>query len=141
MAKEHFSRYRAWILDYFEKHADERVSAAELYHRMKKEGMHVSLTTVYRNLEKLTEEGRLAGQQMRDEEEQYYFYMRQDLACASHLHLYCEKCGRLIHLNCGFMDEISGHLMKEHGFAIDCGQSILTGICEDCRRKERNTEK
>lgn len=138
MSREYVSRYRVWILRYFAEHADERISAGDLHRRMMEEGMHVNLTTVYRNLERLEEEKKISRQKMPEEEEHLYRYMKPGMACGTHLHLYCERCGRVIHLNCGFMDEITEHLLRKHGFSINCGQSMLTGLCADCREKERN---
>jgi hypothetical protein len=31
--------------------------------------------------------------------------------------------------------EFARHLLIEHGFSVNCGQSILYGICSDCRKK------
>ena len=39
------------------------------------------------------------------------------------------------HLDCGDSVVFARHLMAEHGFAIDCGQSVLYGICRKCLKK------
>ena len=56
--------------------------------------------------------------------------------CDSHLHLQCVKCGKVIHLDCHFMDEINEHIEEHHGFSIICKGSILYGTCEKCRNEE-----
>lgn len=38
-------------------------------------------------------------------------------------------------LDCGFMDEIAEHIQKDHGFQLQCKNSILYGICKDCRQE------
>ena len=133
MAKEYHSRYRIRILQYFEEQPDRRMSAAGVYEKMTEEGMHVNLATVYRNLDRLVQDQMLIALKAPEEEEKYYQYMRPGLKCAEHLHLCCSRCGKVIHLNCGFMREIQEHLMEDHGFLLDCGESMLTGLCSECR--------
>ena len=136
MAKEYISKYRTWMMEYFLAHKDECLAAGDIYVAMRNAGMALNLTTVYRNLDRLEDEGHIVKQKDPQDEEAVYRYVDKQMACDRHLHLYCEKCGRVIHLNCDFMHEISSHLMQEHGFVIDCGSSMLRGICAACRRKE-----
>ena len=51
----------------------------------------------------------------------------------SHFHLKCEKCGTLIHLECHDLEQLSSHLMAEHGFALDPFRTVFYGLCENCR--------
>ena len=53
--------------------------------------------------------------------------------CEQHLHLKCVKCGKIIHLECHFMEEISHHIEESHGFTLQCKNSILYGICKECK--------
>jgi Fur family ferric uptake transcriptional regulator len=46
--------------------------------------------------------------------------------------LKCDTCGTLVHLRCGMLDEISGHVYEEHSFLIDKGKLIFYGKCGDC---------
>jgi Fur family ferric uptake transcriptional regulator len=133
MAKEYKSKYKAWMQAFFRDNPDRRYSAQEVFGRMSESGMKINLATVYRNLERLCDDEFLQGQKLPEEEEMYYRFLQPGMGCTEHLHLYCAKCGKVIHLNCEFMDEISHHLMKEHGFSIDCGESMLVGLCRECR--------
>ena len=47
----------------------------------------------------------------------------------------CVKCGKILHLDCEFMKEISEHIQKDHGFSLQCKNSILYGICRECQVK------
>ena len=53
-----------------------------------------------------------------------------------HLHLKCVSCGCIIHLECAFMDEIAEHVLKDHGFTLQCKNSIIYGLCRECRKKQ-----
>lgn len=134
--KDYKSQYRSWILNFFENHQNEIVSAADLLGEMRTAGFAVNQTTVYRNLDRLESTGVIRGHRLTGREEKYYQYLAAGHDCPHHLHLYCRKCGRVIHLDCAFMREIVEHLMQDHGFRLDCGDSVLVGLCADCRRSE-----
>lgn len=53
--------------------------------------------------------------------------------CEEHLHLQCVKCGKIIHLECEFMDEISEHILKDHG--LNCSAKIQ--FCMECAVRAR----
>ena len=64
-----------------------------------------------------------------------YQYIGNSCSCRDCFHAKCLRCGRLEHLECGDSVVFARHLMAEHGYAIDCGQSVLYGICRDCVKK------
>ena len=64
-----------------------------------------------------------------------YQYIGNSCSCRDCFHAKCLRCGRLEHLECGDSVVFARHLMAEHGFAIDCGQSVLYGVCRDCMKK------
>ncbi len=98
--------------------------------------------TVFRTLAVLVRENRIRkfsrGGNGRGECS-YYQYQGAE-ACASHIHLKCEDCGRLIHMDCDFMNEISRHFSKDHGFFVDCGKTVIYGRCTECMDKFRQAE-
>lgn len=64
-----------------------------------------------------------------------YQYIGGACSCRDCFHAKCLRCGRLEHLDCGDSVIFARHLMAEHGFAIDCGQSVLYGICRSCMKR------
>ena len=50
--------------------------------------------------------------------------------------LRCEACGRMVHLDCGHLEDLCRHLEAQHHFRIDPRQTILTGRCRSCVEKE-----
>lgn len=133
--KDYKSQYKSWIVDYFERHEDEIISASDLLVKMRDDGLSINQATVYRNLDRLEASGLIQGHRLDDKGEKYYQYLREGHDCPHHLHLYCHDCGKVIHLDCEFMHSIEEHLLKDHGFTLDCGYSVLVGLCEDCRKK------
>lgn len=137
MDKTYHSRYRDWILNYFETHENKRISAGDIYRAQNAAGLGANKATVYRNLDRLCAEGRITFYRHRDSDEKYYQLCREDHSCESHLHVYCKDCGAVIHLDCAFMDEIRDHLQKDHGYLLDCNASSLVGLCPECQKKRK----
>ncbi|MCQ2551587.1 MAG: transcriptional repressor [Clostridia bacterium] len=117
---------RARIMDFLEKNKDKAVSVVDIEKHLDSQDNHVNVTTIYRYLDKLEEAGELI------KVASTYQLVDRDHRCDEHLHLKCKKCGKLIHLDCGFMDEISSHVLQDHGFTISCDDSIISGLCKDC---------
>ena len=55
--------------------------------------------------------------------------------CSEHLHLKCQKCGKLIHLDNETTHSLQDILMKAKNFNID-ESAMLFGRCESCIFKE-----
>lgn len=96
----------------------------------------IGIATIYRQLEKLVAEGKI----------QKYFIDEHSAACfeyagenckleEKHFHLKCEKCGKLIHLECDDLEQLSTHLKNEHGFTLNPYRTVLYGICGECSGK------
>ena len=68
--------------------------------------------------------------------EGYVFQYAKDRHCDGHIHMQCQKCGRIFHLSCRMNDELSEHLYASHGFRVDLSKSILYGYCSECSAKE-----
>ncbi len=133
MAKEYHSKYKDWIMNYFRALGEKKVSARELFSAMTEAGMNINLVTVYRNLDRLAADGVLAIRRSAVDDGKFYQYLRPKMECDRHLHLYCRRCGKIIHLNCDFMEEIQAHLRMDHGFAVDCDESTIVGLCKRCQ--------
>ena len=96
--------------------AEECLSAADLSEELRHGGLTVGLATVYRQLDKLTQQGLV--HKVTTEEGALYQYCPQ----AGHPHdcflLRCEGCR---------------HLSSEHHFRIDPRRTVLTGLCDHCQ--------
>lgn len=118
---------------FLEKNRDRTVTVSDIDAYLRENNCEVNITTIYRYLDKLTKEGKVIKYVAEKGSQATYQYVEQGHQCDSHLHLKCVRCGRIIHLECGFMDEISKHIFKDHGFELQCKNSILYGICKSCR--------
>lgn len=137
MPREYHTRCKASIMDYLKKHKESRFSASDLYESLKRSGEAINLATIYRNLERLTESGTIIKYKSASDDRCQYQYVEPESDCGHHLHMQCSRCARLIHLECGIMDEISKNIESIYGFSIECKNSLIMGICQDCKTSVR----
>jgi Fur family ferric uptake transcriptional regulator len=93
----------------------------------------VGLATVYRNLQRLADEG-TADTLRRDNGEQAF------LLCAGghHHHLTCRVCGRVEEVRDCRLGDWARAVAAEHGFADVEHQAELVGVCGACAAKREN---
>lgn len=133
MQRAYRTKSRERILLFFKNHREKIVSAAEIHDFLQEKDNKVNLATIYRNLDKMTDDGILMKYKDSQEDKAVYQYVGDNEKCHEHLHMQCVKCGKVMHLECGFMNEITEHLMQHHRFGLECSKSILYGMCENCR--------
>lgn len=102
---------------------------------LNEKGESVGRTTVYRCLEKMVQDGKVRKYVRQSGESACYQYISSADDCKEHFHLKCEKCGKLIHVDCKHMNELSTHIEKEHAFAVDRLKTVLYGVCGECSNK------
>ena len=89
------------VLRCLQERAEECLSAADLSEDLRQSGLTVGLATVYRQLDKLTQQGLV--HKVTTEEGALYQFCPQ----AGHPHdcflLRCEGCGRMVHLDCAHL--------------------------------------
>ena len=104
----------------------------------KEQGITIGTTTVYRNLEKMVEQGMVAKYNVDGTSSACFEYLGAEEHChkTSCFHCKCEKCGKLIHLHCEDVVKLEQHLMDSHGFQMDPCRTVFYGICEECRSAE-----
>lgn len=124
---------RTGIIEFLRKNADKTVTVNDIMEGLHNSELEINVSTVYRYLGKLVEEGVINKYVADKGEMAVYQYSGVKRNCNEHIHMQCKKCGRVIHLECDFMDEFSEHILKHHGFEIVCKGSILFGRCEKCR--------
>lgn len=137
--KPYQTRTREALLSYLRAHPDCQFSAEELCLAVNGEGGG-GKSTVYRLLTQLCEADTVRVFRAEAEGRNRYQYVGEGCDCRLHFHEKCLRCGRIEHLDCYGSKDFADHLRAEHGFVVDCGQSILYGLCAACYREEQ-TEK
>ena len=93
---------------------------------------------MYRNLAELESEGQIRRMSREGSREVYYQYTGSE-ACKDSLHLKCKKCGRTFHMDEEETRTLLDAIDRLEGFTVDRGDTVLYGVCQDCREPE-NTE-
>ena len=107
------------------------VTVTEICDYFESKGIPVGMTTVYRNLEKLIQEGVVMKYVVDKNNSACFQYI--DSEKNSHYHCKCEKCGKIIHLQCREVENLKSHILESHGFEMDPGHTLFLGICSNCR--------
>ena len=84
---------------------------------------------------KLAEQG-LVQKYVNDGAPACYQYLGENTQCRQHYHLKCLKCGALIHLECAEMQQLSSHILAEHGFLPDPTRSANLALIDFAAKRE-----
>jgi Fur family ferric uptake transcriptional regulator len=110
--------------------AHDHPSADEVFARVRQRLPHVSLGTVYRNLQKLAALQQLRIVQLANRAARY------DGMLEAHDHFLCEQCGELTDLLQRDSKPELGHLDRQ-GYAVSSRSLTFYGLCPSCRSTSR----
>ena len=102
-------------------------TAQEIYDVMLHRGDDVSLTTVYRTLQTMQNEGAV-DTILNDEGESLYRACSDD----HHHHLVCRRCGLTIEISAKQVEQWTKNIASEHGFTQPDHMIEISGLCEKC---------
>lgn len=109
----------------------QHLTADELYERVKKSMPRISLATVYRNLETLSEAGIIGKLEISGRQKRF------DYDVTPHDHIYCLQCHRVDNI------EFDRDLVSQKSVASTKGYRItgyrveFVGICSSCRENTK----
>ena len=105
-------------------------SAQELHDELRSEGSRIGLTTVYRNLQSLSETGVVDVLRNLDGESIYRMCSTE----AHHHHLVCRSCGSSVEIASNEVERWAERTARAHGFTRVTHMAELYGVCRGCRR-------
>jgi Fur family ferric uptake transcriptional regulator len=103
-------------------------SAQEIHAQLRRNGERIGLTTVYRHLQVLSEDGQVDT--IRDASGETLY--RRCRTSAHHHHLTCRSCGRSVEVEGRAMERWAEHVAAEAGFTELDHTVELFGLCPDC---------
>lgn len=126
------------VLAYLESAKGRHVTAGDVCEHFRTAGIPVGTTTVYRNLERLVKQGLAAKYVIDGTTSACFEYIggSDSESRAVCYHCKCEKCGKLIHLQCSEVNDLIRHMRDHHDFEMDSLRTVFYGICSDCREKD-----
>ena len=123
------------LIEYLEKFQGKHITASDVYEYFRSQGESIGQSTIYRQLESLVDEGIINKYIIDGNSPACFEYVGNDHhhdAGEVCYHRKCQKCGKLIHLNCDELEEIQEHLFKDHRFKLDPIRTVFYGLCENC---------
>lgn len=130
---EYKTKPRNLIIEYLKDNADTRFTARDILNAVKGKGDGLDRSTVYRNLERLSKEGKLVKYKEADVNATCYQYSEKHESCCEHMHAQCSVCGKIFHLDNKIFKSAAKKMMDEYGIEIDYGKSVIMCICDECR--------
>lgn len=127
------TRQKEKLLSYLISNKNEHTNVTRISAFLESEGTHVGTATIYRQLDRLVEQGIVRRYTIDGKTGACYQYVGSSGECHQHFHLKCKSCGRLIHTDCARLSEINSHILEHHGFSVDTSMTVFYGICSDCR--------
>lgn len=101
-------------------------TAEEVYTRLKADNPQLSLATVYRNLNALSDKGQVRRIRVPGGADRY------ELVARDHDHLVCERCGRMVDVPSADLAEAERGAEEATG-AVVFGHALLyRGLCPQC---------
>ena len=126
------TQQRKVFLAYLSQHTDELLSARQIADALANE--KISLSAVYRNLAQLEAEEKVRRSAKSGSHEAFYQYLDAK-GCKGALHMSCVKCGKTFHMADSNAALLAKHLAQSEQFTLDAADTILYGICSDCKGK------
>ena len=120
---------RRKLTAFLQSHRGESLTAEEVAQSLP----DVNPSTVYRNLNLLAESGDVI-KSVRPDGHCVLWQWHERQACKGHLHLRCESCGRVIHLDDAVSEALKSEISTSSRFEVDIGSTEITGRCAKCRR-------
>lgn len=118
---------RRRLFSFFMDHPDTHFTIEEL----SKSVDGISLSAIYRNISKMLDEGTVRRFQ-KDGCRKFLYQYIDNGKCAGHLHLKCNICGRILHMEQSAAQAIIAAANKNNRFEIDKTATILYGRCISC---------
>lgn len=123
---------RLKILDLFETHSDEHLSAEDVYRILLEEDVEIGVATIYRVLTQFEQAGILLRHHFETGKAVYELNVG-----GHHDHIVCVKCGKVTEFHNEDIEHLQDKIASENGFRIVDHALYMYGICDECQKKER----
>ena len=127
-----YSRQREAIINNLSRRHD-HPTAEMIYEEVRREYPQISLGTVYRNLNVLTETGQVARLDTGDGIDHF------DALTIPHYHYVCRKCGMISDIDMPVSRSLNERVQKYVKGTVESSTAIFYGTCEECRKADKET--
>ena len=135
MKNAYKTKARELIISYLKENCDRRFTAREIFDYVTENAEGVNRTTIYRNLDRMCEQGDLTKFKEPNQDAWYFQYSSEHTHCNSHMHAQCSECGKIFHLENSFVDDFENRVRDAYGLDVNASKTIIIGVCDDCNKK------
>ena len=123
---------RLKILDLFETHAEEHLSAEDVYRILLDQGVEIGVATIYRVLTQFEQAGIILRHHFETGKAVYELNVG-----GHHDHILCVKCGLVTEFQNEEIEQLQDKIAEENGFRIEDHALYLYGVCGERKKKEK----
>lgn len=116
------------LLDFFEQHPDELLTAQEIQDNL--QGESISRSAIYRNLAQLEVSEKILKHIKQGSKKIYYQYLHNE----EKIHLHCNQCDKTFHMEDTSSRVIVDNISQNDDFIIDKVATVLYGTCKKCKK-------
>lgn len=106
------------------------LDADEVYRQAREKQPRFSLSTVYRTLRMLKEQGLV--DELHFGEAHHHYEVKPS---AEHHHLVCLGCGKIVEFECQLCPQMKKEIARKKGFEVMGVEVHMTGYCSKCRQR------
>ena len=118
---------RMMVLEAIEASHD-HISAEEIHAKARAKYPYINISTVYRTLELLKEQGLVTETDLGGGR-----FLYHPVGKAHHHHLVCKKCGKVRDIDASAFQQLQDELKAQYGFNAEFEHLAIFGICENCQ--------
>jgi len=135
MKGKYKTKPRNAIIEYLKANADTRFTAKDILSAINAEENNLDRSTIYRNLERLCDEGYLVKYKESDIIAACYQYSEGHGSCHEHMHAQCIVCGKIFHMDNKILKKAALDMQTKYGIEVDYGKTVIMCRCSDCLDK------
>lgn len=128
--KGYQTEQRKLLISFFTKNPDQQFTISEISERIP----DISISAIYRNINSMVTDGALQRFQMEGSRQFLYQYIGG--TCSEHIHLKCNQCGKIVHMDTQSVQAVLDVVKKTTHFNIDKSKTILFGSCKSCEYRQ-----
>lgn len=135
---EYKTKPRILIVEFLKNNPDKRFTVRDILNAVNAKNPEADKTTVYRNINKLCNEGRLVKYKEPNVKATCYQYSEDHGSCKEHTHAQCSECGKIFHMENEVFNDAAKKMHDEYGIDINFSKTVIIGTCLDCSKKKKN---
>jgi len=108
-------------------------TAEEIFQFVRQSNPDINLSTIYRNLRTLQEQGLISPRWFEEDHRQQRF---DPALHADHYHFRCQNCGRIVEFDSPKIDQVVAEYAQSNQVEVCSATFTLYGLCPECRDRE-----